>query len=88
MVVVPFQHIYMQCHSCRLAKALQSMVDHLRAQLSDLLVFESEIADEEGAGGNVNYGAGKGFVEGCVGVAEARDPFSVAERFGEGGTEG
>ena len=64
------------------------MVDHLRAQLSDLLVLESEFADEERAGGNVNYGAGKGFVEGCMGIAEARDAFSVAERFGEGGAEG
>ncbi len=84
MVVLPLQHPHMQRDSRGLAKTLQSMMDHLRTELADLLVFEAEVANEEGSGGNVEDGAGECFVEGCVGVAEACDAFAVTECEGEG----
>ena len=46
------------------------------------------MADEKGARGDVEDGAGEGFVQGCVGVAEAGDAFAVTEGAGEGGAEG
>ena len=83
MVVVASEHVHMQRHPCRLTEALQAMVDHLRRQCADLLVLEAELADEEGARGDVNHGAREGLVERGVRVAEALQAFAVAEGFGE-----
>lgn len=47
------------------------MMNHLAIQLPDHWSVEVEVADEEGARGDVEDGAREGFVEGCVAVAEA-----------------
>lgn len=64
------------------------MVDHLRIQRPDHRARETEIADEERAGGDVDDGAGEGFVERGVGVAEALKAFARAEGLRKGRAEG
>ncbi|KAL8946972.1 MAG: hypothetical protein Q9222_006698, partial [Ikaeria aurantiellina] len=81
-------HIHMQRHPRILRPAPQPMVNHLRVQRPHHGTLKAEIADEEGAGGDVEDGAGEGFVEGGVGVAEAGEAGAGAEGGGEGGAEG
>ena len=88
VVITPPQYIHMQRHASRLAKALQSMMDHLCTQSTNLLILEAKFTDEEGTIGEVNYGAGKGFIEGRVAGAEAGKAGSRAEGRGEGAAEG
>lgn len=88
MVVIPPQHIYMQRDARVLRPAAQAMLHHLGVQLAHHGGLEAEVTDEEGARGDVEDGAGKGFVEGRVGVAEAGDARARAQRGGEGGAEG
>jgi len=87
MVVLPLQHIHMQCHAGRLAEALQAMVDHLRRQIADLGVLEAEVADEERSGGDVDDRARDCLVEGCMGVAEASEALAIAKGLREGFAE-
>lgn len=61
---------------------------HLAIQRSDHRGPEVEIADEERARGDVEDGAGEGFVEGSVAVAEAGEAGAGAQGAGEGGAEG
>ena len=64
------------------------MVDHLAVQRPDHRPREIKVADEEGAGRDVEDGAGEGLVEGGVAVAEAGEAGAGAEGGGEGGAEG
>ena len=43
---------------------------------------------DEGTPAEIDHGAGEGFVHWHVGMAIASDPFSIAEGFGEGLSEG
>ena len=63
-------------------------MDHLGRQGADLPVREAEVADEEGPVGEIDDGAGEGFVEGRVRGAEAGEGEAGAEGGGEGGAEG
>jgi hypothetical protein len=84
VVVLPLQHINMQRNSGSLAERLQPMVDHLRAELADLGVFEAKVADEEGPRRDVEDGARGRFVERGTRVAKAADAFAIAQGAGEG----
>lgn len=64
------------------------MMNHLSGQTADLGILKVEIADEKGAGGDVDYGAGEAFVEGCVGGAVTVEAGAGGEGGGEGGAEG
>lgn len=95
MIILPPQTIHMQRYPGRLCPTAQPMMYHLRAQAADAGVQEPEGAgaggrgaDEEGARGDVEHGAGEGFVERGVGVAEAGEGGAGAEGGGEGGAEG
>lgn len=88
MVVITANAVHMHRHARRLRKALQAVRHHLGAQLAQPLALEPEVDDAVGPVGEVDDGAREGFVEGCVGVAEAREAGRRAEGFGEGATEG
>ncbi|CAD6572487.1 MAG: hypothetical protein ASARMPREDX12_005245 [Alectoria sarmentosa] len=62
--------------------------DETAVGLSNHWSIKIEIADEEGAGGYVEDGAGESFVEGCVAVAEAGEAGAGTQSGGEGGAEG
>ena len=64
------------------------MVYHLTIQLSNHWSIKIEIADEEGAGGYVEDGAGESFVKWGVAVAEAGEAGAGAQSGGKGGAEG
>ena len=88
MVIAPSQYIHMQCHTCRLAEALQPMVNHLGTQGANLLILEAEFTDEEGTIGKVNDSAGEGFIERRMAGAEAGKARPGAKGGGEGCAEG
>jgi len=88
VVIAPPQYVHMQRHACRLAEALQPMVDHLSTESADLLILETEFADEEGTIGKVNDGSGKGLIERGMAGAEASKASPRAESRGEGAAEG
>lgn len=71
MVITSPNHIHMQRHPRRHRPAAQPMMYHLTIQLSNHGSLKVEIADEEGARGYVEDGAGESFVEGSVAVTEA-----------------
>lgn len=73
MIIHALQHIHMQGNPRLKRKALETMVDHLGAQVADFLAreFVGEVGDEVGAVGEVDDGAGEGLVKGRVGGAEA-----------------
>lgn len=84
MIIIPFQHIHMQCHAGSLCPASQPMMDHLRIEIAHHRALEAEIAHEEGARGDIEHSAGEGFVKGGVGVTEAGEAGAGTERSGEG----
>ena len=64
------------------------MMYHLAIQLPDHRSLEAEFADEEGSRGDVDDGAGEGFVERGVAVTEASEAGAGAQGRGEGAAEG
>lgn len=64
------------------------MRDHLGAERADLFPGQPEVDVCGGAVGDVDDGAGEGFVEGGVGVGEAGDACEGAEGGFEGVAEG
>ena len=60
------------------------MRQHLAAQVADLLAPRAELDDGVGSVGEVDDGAGEGFVERAIGVAEAGEAGGRLE----GGFEG
>lgn len=78
----------MECHSCTLGKALQTVRNHLSAQRSEPLSLEAKVDNTVRSVGQIDDGAGQGFVERSVGVAEAGEAGWGAEGFGEGIAQG
>ena len=88
MIITPPNHIDMQRHPGRHCPAAQAMMYHLAIQLPDHRCLKVEVADKEGPRGDVDDGAGEGFVEGRVAVAEAGEAGAGPQGGGEGGAEG
>jgi len=84
MIVIPPNTIHMHRDPRSLGERHEAMGQHFAAQVADLLALEAEVHDAEGAVGEVDDGAGEGFVEGAVGGAEAGEACGG----GEGGFEG
>lgn len=63
------------------------MRDHLRRQIADFGVLEAKVTDEEGPRGDVDDGAGEGFVERRVRVAKAPQALPVPECLRKGFAE-
>lgn len=78
----------MQRHIRSLRKALQTVRDHLRAEVADLLALEPEVDDRPRPAGQVNHRPREGLVERGVAASEAGERLPRAEGFGEGCAEG
>jgi hypothetical protein len=88
VVIITISAANMQCHIGSLRKALQTVGDHLRAKITDLLALEAEVDHGPGTGGQIDDGPGEGFVEGGIATAEAGEGLAGAEGFCEGCAEG
>jgi hypothetical protein len=84
VVIVAVQTRHVHCDPRSLREAVQAVRDHLAAEVADFLATELQVADAEGAVGEVNDGAREGFVERTVGGAEAGEACGCVE----GGFEG
>lgn len=73
MIILPLQHIHMQRDGGILGETSKTVPDHLGAQVAHFLAREARVhvGGEVGAVGEVDDGAGEGFVERGVGGAEA-----------------
>lgn len=88
MVVITVGATDMQRDVRGLCKALQTVSDHLGAQITDLLALEAKVDHGPRTAGEIDDGPGEGFVEGGVAAAEAGERLAGAEGFGEGRAEG
>lgn len=88
MVIITISATNMQRHIRSLRKALQTVGDHLGAEITDLLALEAEVDHSPGTGGEIDDGPGEGFVEGGVAAAEAGEGLAGAEGFCESCAEG
>lgn len=88
MIITSPNYVHMQRHPSRHCPAAQPMMYHLSIQLAHHWTFEVEVADKEGARGDIDNGAGKRFVERRVAVAEAGEAGAGAQGGFEGGAEG
>lgn len=84
MIIRAPQTIEMEREAGRLGEALQTMGQHLGAEVADLLAAQAQLDDAEGPVRQVDDGAREGFVQGRVGVPEAREP---GQRRPEGAAE-
>lgn len=71
MIILASYTINMQRDPRILRKALHAMRDHLTAQIADLLTLETEFDDCVGTVGEVDDGAGEGFVQRGICGSEA-----------------
>lgn len=88
VVVVAAKAVDVQRDARGLGKALQTVGNHLAAEIADLLALEAQVDDGVRSVGEINDGAGEGLVEGGVRIAEAGDAGEGTEGLGEGGADG
>jgi hypothetical protein len=88
MIVIPAQHVHMQGDSRGTGEAVQTMREHLGAEVADFLALEVKVRHAPRPVGQVNHRAAQGFVERGVGVTEAGEAGRAAERSCEGGAQG
>lgn len=84
MIVIAPNAVHMHRNASSLRERLQTMRQHLAAQVADLFSLRAQVDDGEGSVREVDDGAGEGFVEWAVSVAET----SKAGRGLESGFEG
>jgi hypothetical protein len=77
----------MQSDPGGLGETLKAVRDHLAAELTEELALETQLDDSVGAVGEVNDGAGKGFVERSIGISVASETDRGTEGLGEGVSE-
>jgi hypothetical protein len=70
VVVVTSDNIHVHGDAGTLGKTLQTVRQHLSAQVSNLLTTKLQVGDAEGTVGQVDDCTSEGFVEGGVCVAE------------------
>ena len=87
MIITSPNHVHVERHASRHRPAAQTMMHHLAIQLPNHRSLKVEIADEKGARGYVDDGAGKRFVERRVAVAEASEAGTRTQGGLEGGAE-
>ena len=83
VVVITIRTANVQSHVRSLRETLQTVGDHLSAQVTNLLALEAEVNDCPGTAGEIDHGPGEGLVEGCVAAAEAGERLAGAEGLGE-----
>ena len=70
VVVVTSDNVDMHGDARTLGETLQTVRQHLCAQVTNFFTAELQVADAEGAVGEVDDGTGEGFVERCVCISE------------------
>jgi hypothetical protein len=70
VVIVASDNIHVHCNAGALGETLQTMRQHLGAQVAELLTVELQVGDAEGTVGEVDDCTSEGFVEGSVCVTE------------------
>jgi hypothetical protein len=88
VVVVTVETVDVQRNTSTLGKALETMRDHLGAELAKPLSLQTEVNDTVGTVGKIDDCARKGLVKGSVGVAETGETSGSAESLSEGITKG
>lgn len=88
VVVVTVKTVNMQRDTSTLGKALETMRDHLGAELAKPLSLQTEVNNTVGTVGKIDDRAREGLVKGSVGVAEPGETSGSAESLGEGITKG
>lgn len=83
MVIIPISTAHMQRHAGRLRKAMQTMRDHLRAQIPDLLAPEADIDHRPRPAGDVDDRPRERLVKRRVAAPEPLDRLPRAERLRE-----
>lgn len=78
----------MQCDTSTLSKALQTVRNHLSAELAEPLSLQTKVNHGIGTVGEIDNGARKGLIERGVGVAETSKTGGCTEGLGEGVTKG
>lgn len=88
MIITPSQHIHMQRRPTSLRPRIQPMMNHLTIQRSYHRSLEAKGPHEERSAGDIQYSAGKGFVQGAISEAVAFETGFGAEGGFEGVAEG
>lgn len=70
VVIVTSDNVDVHGDTRALGETLQTVRQHLCAQVANFLTAELQVADTEGAVGEVDDGTGEGFVERCVCISE------------------
>lgn len=87
VVVITICATDVQSHASGLRKALQTVGDHLGAQIADLLALEAQVDNCPRAAGQVNDSPGEGFVERGVTAAESLEGLTSTQCLREGFAE-
>ena len=83
VVIVALENINVESDTGGLTEAVECVWDHLSREVPDLGILEAEVPNEEGAGGDIDDGAGEGFIEGSMGVPKAAETLAITESFAE-----
>lgn len=83
VVIVTVEAVDVECDAGTLGKALETMGDHLGAQLAEPLALKAKVDNTVGTVGKVDDGAGEGLVERSVGMSETGETGRGAEGLGE-----
>jgi hypothetical protein len=70
VIVVTSDNVNVHCNARALGETLQTVRDHLGAQVTKLLTVELQVGDTEGTVGEVDDCTSEGLVEGGVCVTE------------------
>lgn len=88
VIIVAVKTVDMKRDAGTLRKALQAVRDHLAAELAEPFALEAKVNDAVRSVGKIDDGAGEGFVERSVGVAETSEACRCSESLGKGVAKG
>lgn len=88
MIVIAIGTANVQRHTSRLRETLQTVRDHLSAQVADFLTLEAEVDHRIRPTGEINDSPGEGLVERRIATAEASEGLAGAEGLSECCAEG
>jgi hypothetical protein len=88
VIVVTVEAVNVQRDTGTLSKALQTVRNHLGAELAEPLSLQTEVNNAVGTVGEIDNGAREGLVERSVGVAETSETSGCTKGLSEGVTKG
>lgn len=84
VVVVAVRAANMQGHICRLCKALQTVGDHLSAEIPNLLALQAQVDYRPRPAREIDHSPRKGLIEGGVAASESGQRLPRTQGFCEG----